>query len=147
MSYLGEELFREGKYDHAERILRRVILESTKLFGPRAEETYYNTGLLAEFVQGQGKLPEAEKLLRQALEGEGDTHGGVLAMKIADSLGAVLRDEGNFDEAEMWIRKSLIGRENLLGPTHLETLRSVNHLALLPSKMDCPEEAELLLQK
>ena len=38
-----------------------------------------------------------------------------------------------FDESEIWIRKCLVGREKQLGLTHLETLRSVDHLALLLS--------------
>lgn len=147
MSYLGEVLFREGKYSKAEPILRRVIAESEKLFGPQSEATLYNTGLLAEVVQGEGQFAEAEKLFRKALEGEGEALGDVYALKIADSLGAVLRDEKKFEESEMWIRKSLVGREKLLGLTHLETLRSVNHLALLLSMMGRLEEAELAARR
>lgn len=147
MSYLGEVLFREGKYAKAAPILRRVIAESGKLFGRQSDETLYNIGLLAEVVQGEGQLEEAEKLFRMALEGEGETLGDVHALKIADSLGAVLRDEKKFEESEMWIRKSLVGREKLLGPTHLETLRSVNHLALLLSIVGRLEEAELTARR
>lgn len=147
LSNLGEVLFREGKYAKAEPIFRRVIAESEKLFGPKSEQALYNIGLLAEVVQGWGRLAEAEVLYRKALEGEGNTLPDVLAMKIADSLGAVLRDEKKFDESEMWIRKSLVGRERLLGPTHLETLRSVNHLALLLSMMDRLYEAELVARR
>ena len=147
MSYLGEVLFREGKYAQAETMLRQVILESQNLFGPRSEEALYNTGLLAEVVQGDGQWAEAEKLYRKALEGEGDTLPDIAAFRIADTLGAVLRDEKKFDEAEMWIRKGLVGRENLLGPTHLDTLRSVNHLALLLSMMGRLKEAELLARR
>ena len=53
--------------------------------------------------QGEGQLAEAEKLFRKALEGEGETLGDIHALKIADSLVAVLRDEekirrvGNMD--------------------------------------------------
>jgi len=147
LSNLGEVLFREGKYAQAEPIFRRVTAESEKLFGPKSEETLYSMGLLAEVVQGWGRLAEADMLFRKALEGEGDTLPDVLAMKIADSLGAVLRDEKKFDESEMWIRKSLVGRERLLGSTHLETLRSVNHLALLLSMMDRLDEAELVARR
>ena len=142
MSDLGEVLFREGKYVKAEAILTRVILETERLFGPLSEETLYNTGLLAEVIQGVGRFEDAEKLYRKALEGEGETLGDVRALRIADNLGAVLRDEKKFEESEMWIRKSLLGRERLLGVTHLDTLRSVNHLALLLSMMGRLEEAE-----
>lgn len=143
MSYLGEVLFREGKYTKAAPIVRRVITESTKLFGPRSQETLFNTGLLAEIMHGDGQWPEAETLFRTALQGEGDTLLNTVVLKLADHLGAVLRDEEKFEEAEMWIRKSLNGRENLLGPTHLDTLRSATHLALVLSLMGRLDEAEL----
>lgn len=147
MSNLGEVLFREDKYAQAEPVFRQVIAESEKLFGPKSEEALYNTGLLAEVVHGWSRLAEAEVLFRKALEGDGDTLPDVLTMKIADNLGAVLRDEKKYDESEIWIRKSLVGRERLLGPTHPETLRSVNHLALLLSLMDRLDEAELMARR
>lgn len=142
MSYLGEVLFRERKYTKAAPIVRQVITESTKLFGPRSEETLFNTGLLADIMQGDGQWQEAETLLRAALQGEGDTLLNTVVLKLADNLGAVLRDEEKFEEAEMWIRKSLIGRENLLGPTHKDTLYSATHLALVLSLMGRLDEAE-----
>lgn len=143
MSFLGEVLFREGKYAKAALIVRRVITESTKLFGQRSEETLLNTGLLAQILQGDGKWPEAEVLFRTALQGKEDTLLDPVVLKIADNLGAVLRDEEKFEEAELWIRKSLTGREKLLGPTHIDTLRGATHLALLLSLMDRLGEAEL----
>lgn len=147
MSYLGEVLFREGKYSEAGSVLRTVIAENTKRLGPEAEETLYNTGSLAEVVQGEGKFSEAEELFRTALKGEGRCLGDVHVMKIADSLGAVLRDQKKFNDSEYWIRKSLAGRERLLGNDHLETLRSVNHLALLLSMMGRLEEAEQMARR
>ena len=147
MSFLAEVLFREGKYARADSILRRVIDGSEKLFGAQSDETLFNIGLLAEVVQGEGKLAEAEELFRMALVGEGETLKDVHALRIADNLGAVLRDEEKFEESEMWIRKALVGRENLLSPTHLETLRSVNHLALLLSIVNRLDEAELVARR
>lgn len=147
MSYLGEVLFLQGKYAQAAPIVRQVITESTKLIGERSEETLFSTGLLAEILQGDGKWPEAEALFRTALQGKEDKLLNTVVMKVANSLGAVLRDEGKFEEAELWIRKVFKARENLLGPTHIDTLRSADHLALLLSLMGRLDEAELEVRR
>lgn len=70
-----------------------------------------------------------------------------LIIKIIDKLGAVLRDEENFEEVEVWIRKSLIGCEKLLGPAHIENIRSTTHLTLFLSMMDRLDEAELVSRR
>ena len=147
LSYLGEVLFRENKYSEAEPMLRRVISELEKLLGSHDTETRLNIGHLAEVVQGHGRWAEAEQLYRQALEGREESLDDLTSLKIADNYGAVLRDQKRYDEAEEWITKSLLGREKLLGPRHFETLRSVNHLALLYTKMDRPKEAEELSRR
>ena len=147
MSCLGEVLFRKQSYAEASSVLRTVVAENSKLKGPDAEETLYNTALLAEVVQGEGKFSEAEELFRKSLQGEGKTLRDVDVMRIADNFGAVLRDQKQYDEAEIWIRKGLLGRERLLGHTHPATLRSVNHLSLILQMMGRLDAAEVLAQR
>ena len=43
----------------------------------------------------------------------------------------MLRDQGQYEAAEEMDRRALEGREKVLGVQHLDTLISVNHLALM----------------
>ncbi|KAL8816805.1 MAG: hypothetical protein Q9223_004247 [Gallowayella weberi] len=147
MSCLGEVLFRKGEYTEAGSILRLVIEASSKLFGPGAEVTLYNTALLAEVVQGEGKFSESEELFRTSLQGEGKSLNDVDVMRIADNFGAVLRDQKKYEESEFWIRKGLFGRERIFGDAHPSTLRSVNHQALILQLLGRLEEAEAMAQR
>ena len=125
-----------------------MITKSEKLFGPESEEALYNTSILAEIIQGYGCKEEAEGLFRKALEGAGNALPDTATVRICDNFGAVLRDQKRYDEAELWIRKGLEGRERLLGPTHPDTSRSVNHLAATLSIMDGRlDEAEMLARR
>ncbi|KAL8801104.1 MAG: hypothetical protein Q9182_004697 [Xanthomendoza sp. 2 TL-2023] len=147
MSCLGEVLFRKGEYTEAGSILRLVIEASSRLFGPGAEVTLYNTALLAEVVQGEGKFSESEELFRTSLQGEGKSLNDIDVMRIADNFGAVLRDQKKYEESEFWIRKGLVGRERIFGDTHPSTLRSVNHQALILQLLGRLEEAEAMAQR
>ncbi|KAL8735172.1 MAG: hypothetical protein Q9166_001048 [cf. Caloplaca sp. 2 TL-2023] len=147
MSCLGEVLFRKGDYSGAGSILRLAMDASLKLYGPEAEETLYNTALLAEVVQGEGKFSESEELFRKSLQGEGKTLKDVDVMRISDNFGAVLRDQKKYKESELWIRKGLLGRERIFGDVHPATLRSVNHQALILQLLGRLEEAEAMAQR
>lgn len=147
MSCLGEVLFRKGEYSEAGSVLHHVIEASSRLFGPQAEETLYNTALLAEVVQGEGKFSESEELFRKSLQGEGKALKDVDMMRIADNFGAVLRDQKKYVESESWIRKGLLGREKIFGDTYPATLRSVNHQALILQLLGRLEEAEAMAQR
>lgn len=134
-SLLGEVYFRRGTYDLAEPILRQAMDDYSKLLCPASEQALNNTGVLAQVVHGLGRFEQAEalyKLVIQANEGANSLQPRHY-FDIADNLAAVLRDQRKWEESEYWIRKALEGREQLLGPTHLATVKSINHLALVLS--------------
>ncbi|KAG8530287.1 uncharacterized protein KY384_004789 [Bacidia gigantensis] len=147
MSSLGEVLFREAQYTEAASVLGIAIEESSKLFGPEAEETLYNVALKAEVVQGLGDFSDSEELFRRSLQGEGKSLKDADAMRIADNFGAVLRDQKKYEESEYWIKKGLLGRERIFGETHPSTLRSVNHYALILQLLGRLDESETMAQR
>lgn len=144
-SCLGEVLFREAKYTEGEEVMRYALDSSKKVLGLEHPLTRTNMGHLAEMNTGQGRFDVAEDFYRGALKGKEEELGTEMVdLKNADNLGAALRRKGDLDEAESWIRRSMIGREQSVGPHHPQTLRAINHLGLVLHKMGRYEEAELL---
>ena len=56
----------------------------------------------------------------------------------------VYKSQGQYDEAERLYRRALEGREEKLGPTHPDTLRTVDGLANLYRKQGRHDEANML---
>ena len=88
---------------------------------------------VGRLLQDQGKLGEAEPLLRAALEGRREVlrerHPDTLSSM--NNLGLLLRDQGKLGEAEPVLRPALEGRREVLGERHPDTLSSMNNLASL----------------
>jgi tetratricopeptide (TPR) repeat protein len=94
---------------------------------------------LGNVLRAQGKLAEAEPLLREALEvfrrKLGNEHPGTL--KSINYLGLLLRAQGEYDEAEALLREALEGRRRQLGDEHPITLTVSRSLdALLKEKQE-----------
>lgn len=66
------------------------------------------------------KYPEAEKMLRRALEGIKETKGDndLLTVKYTQSLGIFLHQSGQFDESESLLRTAVAVYKKLLPPLH-----------------------------
>ena len=150
-SYLGQVLFRATKYVEGEKVMRYVVDVSTAIHGKSRSVTRMNMGHLAEMLTGQGRFDESEALFRQALKLPEESDGWFCRDRTdtinADNLGAVLRRKGQYEKAEIWIHKAMQGQEMDLGKNHLDTLRVINHLALVHRHMGDFEEAERLHRK
>ncbi|KAJ1639406.1 hypothetical protein T492DRAFT_1117215 [Pavlovales sp. CCMP2436] len=107
------------------------------------------TDSLGRLLQAQGKLGEAEPLLRRALEGReeqlGESHPDTLAS--VNNLAVLLKAQGKLAEAEPLYRRALEGHEKQFGASHLNTLNSVNNLAALLQAQDKLDESEPLLRR
>ena len=103
--------------------------------GPAAgeEDAAMRAGLAGRLLSDQGKLGEAEPLLRRALEGKertlGPDHSDTLIS--VNNLASLLKAQGKLGEAEPLLRRALEGQERALGPDDSSTLTSVNNLARL----------------
>eukprot|EP00435_Cladocopium_sp_Y103_P064679 s1011_g26.t1 len=118
--------------------------------GPEHRVTLIAVNNLAFVLQNLGRFSEAEALHRRSLAGKeaqlGANHPSTLTSM--SNLAVLLREQGKFDEARaesLWgedeaklhdaaeglHRRALAGREDQLGSTHPDTLRSVSNLAAL----------------
>jgi tetratricopeptide (TPR) repeat protein len=104
---------------------------------------------LGRLLQQQGKLPEAEQLLRRAFEGREQLFGArhLDTLGSAHNLGLVLRGQGRLAEAELLVRHALEGREQLLGASHEHTLESVSKLGTVLLAQRSLEGAEQLFRR
>lgn len=105
--------------------------------------------LRGDALAAQGKLPEAESMLRALIpEAErvlGADHARALSAR--HNLSAVLQQEGKLDEATQIGEAVLARRRAVFGPEHPETLYSLNHLAALQQLAGHGAEAERLMRE
>ena len=116
--------------------------------GPSADAAVSHAEV-AQALRGQGRLQEAEALLRQGLlqlRGElGETHPR--ALRLQSELGSLLRASGSFTEARRLLLSSIEGQRRLLGVAHEDTANSLEALGQLLGDLGEFEHAEPLLQE
>ena len=114
--------------------------------GSRRVTSINNQGLL---LQKQGKLDEAEPLLRKALEMSratlGDRHPDTVTS--FSNLGSVLQDQGKLKEAAPLLREALDALRATLGDRHPDTLAAMNNLGMLLYSQGNVDEAQPLLRE
>ena len=81
----------------------------------------------------QGKYPEAEASLRQALAIMERAVGAdnIDTARARDHLGVVLRAQGKYGEAEPQLKRALAAREQVLGANHPDVAATLDNLAVL----------------
>jgi len=101
------------------------------------------------FYRKQGRYPESERLMRQALAAEKeintDDHPDTLAA--AESLALLCRRQGNYAEAEELFDGVLAGKEAMLGHNHIDTFRTIQNLGNLYGDQGRYLNAEQFLER
>ncbi len=132
--------------EEAERTLRAALA-----LNPNEELRLQILEDLAYNMRVAGKLEDSEKLYRQVLDGRrkllGDSHIDVAAVMI--NLGMLYSAEGlaKYDEAEPLLIAGFNLTQELLGPEHPNTIRSLHNLAALYEDMGRFEEALPLMER
>lgn len=119
-----------GMYE-SERVMRGFEFEKLKALLPANDRKVLRAANeLAVALQRLGKYTEAEKLLRDVVEGAekvlGKEHPSTLTS--VNNLAALLQDQGDYKTAEELYRQALEGSEKVLGKEHPDTLQSVSTL-------------------
>jgi tetratricopeptide (TPR) repeat protein len=101
-------------------LYRESLAIRLKILDPNHPDVTTSQLNLAGVLQDLGRLDEAEPLIRQALEGDRQTHGEQ-HMDVAidlSSLGSLLEERGKFAEAGRMYQESLAIRIALQGEKH-----------------------------
>ena len=142
-------LGRQGKYDEAEPIYKRLLSEKTVHYGPEHEETLKTLWNLAltyreqsDFENAEAKFSELVGVQARIL-GEDDTKTLDSVMQLA----WVLQQQNKYTEAEKRYRFLLKARRKSLGTEHPLTLMIMNNFAsVLKYQNNASEEATPLLR-
>ena len=144
---LAITLRREGYQQKAEPLLRQGIEIFRK--NNDAEDVSINQHNLGVNLRLQGRLPEAETMLRQSL----DTRIAISGVEhpstaqTMNQLGYVLHDEHKLAEAEKYARTSLATSRKLLGDEHPDVAIGMNQLATLLRDQGKLDEAESMFRQ
>ncbi|CAN0327025.1 unnamed protein product, partial [Ectocarpus sp. 8 AP-2014] len=131
---LGDCLERQGKYDEAEPLYTRAIVDGEKTLGAGHPEIAVWMNDKAIVLQNQGKYEEAERLFKRAKDINeklfGEEHPEVAT--ILDNWASFLAEsKGNYAEAAPLYERSQDIREKVLGPDHPDVAQSLNNRAAL----------------
>ncbi|MEK0083272.1 tetratricopeptide repeat protein [Benzoatithermus flavus] len=144
----GLELFRAGRYEAALPYFESALDLAKSRYGADSPAIAPELNNLAEVYRLTGRLGEAEKLYKRAIELDerGGGEGSGLATSL-NNLALVYRAQKKYDEAEKLYNRSLGLLEKSLGPNHPDVARALNNLAVLYRTKGEPERARPLQQR
>jgi len=142
----GVSLMTAGHLTEAERVLRDV---HSNVKHDSNEICWSSINSLAGLLREEGKLPEAEPLMREALDGRRDQLGNShpITLTSIHNLATLLNEQGKRAEAEPLMREALDGNRHQLGNSHPDTLTSINSLAALLLAQGKLAEAKPLMRE
>lgn len=145
----GRVLYKQGRYEEAERIHRHIWDVLKRRFGEQDEDALWSMYNLAKALEKQGKLEEAERLHRRnvALRTEinGPAHPNTLIS--INSLCIALTAQGKHDEAEWLERRNLSTLRRVCGARHPNTLNAMSNLVVILKNQGKLEEALALCRQ
>jgi serine/threonine protein kinase/Tfp pilus assembly protein PilF len=146
---IGRTYWRLGNHKEARPQLERALALRKEFLEPDHPETLVAQNALALVLQDEGKLAEAEVLVRECLSGQrrvrGPDHPETLA--VLNNLAALLSDEGKLAEAETLYRQNFDAFLRVRGPEHPDTLTALDNLAEVLQTEGKLTEAEPLCRK
>ena len=137
-----------GKVVEAEHFFQNTLAAQTRQFGSDFDDTLQTRNNYAYFLYSQGRNQLAEELWKENLsfmEKDPSSHKQ-LRLRTRHNLAMVLLDRKNFTEANKQYEAIWQDRVEELGPTHPETLSSLNNLAVTYTDQGFPKKAVTLLE-
>ena len=143
---LGRTYLELGEYGRAEPHLLRALVLRRQARGEEHPETVRAMSQVAVLRWRQGRLDEAERLGRQAVEiGRrvgGQDHPDTLTYEM--NLASLYRSQGRYPEAEPLHQHNLEAKLRILGAEHPDTLDAMGNLGNHFQETGRYEEAEAL---
>jgi serine/threonine protein kinase/tetratricopeptide (TPR) repeat protein len=145
---IGKVYHTVGDYEKAAAILGEALEITKKLRGEEHTEVVYLLNALAQVLGHQGKLDEAEAMLRQALDMERKLVGldGDVSTSL-NNLGLALDNRGQYAEAEKIHREALAMNRKFEGNESKDVATSLNNLAVVLQEQQKFDEAEIALRE
>lgn len=146
---LGQAYLSLGLYDQAEEHMTSAVAAFESVYGSDHRETLTAVHNLGIVRQDQGRMAEAETVLRRALEGRSATLAPDDKDTLAtlSALGNLYREMNRLPEADQLLRQAVEGRKRVLGADHPDTLETMNHLAKVLLTLRQAEAAYELLKQ
>ena len=141
-------LSERGAYAEAERLLRQALVVARQMVGPHDVRTANCQVDLAHALHAQGRLDEAETQFRQGLASLQKAPLGTSHIFLAHArlgLGALLVDDGRWQEAEPLLQASLEALRESFGDSHWRVAQARSELGACYLAAGRVIEAEPLL--
>ena len=145
MGTMGRVYVTLGLFPQAQTMLEKSVATGHAA-GAMTATTLLNMGRLSFLLMREGRYADAEKLLREANEGNRRVLGprNVATLENLRYLATCLETEGKYAEADKLQRETLETARKGLGPEHVETLLSMNVMAnILDDERRFPEAEQL----
>jgi CHAT domain-containing protein len=147
--WLALALERQGRYEEAEPLLRRVHDIHENIDGPENPRTADSLDSYAQLLQVLGRYAEAEPLYVRALKIDdkalGPQNENTLATR--NNLASLLRAQRRYDEADPVMKDVLSAAEAAFGQDDFRTSVALNNYAELLATQGRYDEAEPLYQR
>ncbi|KAL8721729.1 MAG: hypothetical protein Q9181_007645 [Wetmoreana brouardii] len=141
-------LLQQRLLPHADRCIRKLDeFDLLDQLGPvEASDAFHNLGVL---YYDQGKITEAEKIYRRALDGKEKAYGPncPFTLETANNLGHCYARRDEYAEAEKMYQRALYEYEKLLGPDHPSIFQTLNYLGFCYARQGEYTEAENMYRR
>jgi serine/threonine-protein kinase len=119
-----------GHLDQADSLLQRSLQQREALFGPQSPEVAESLVALSQLRSDQARLPEAEKLVRQAIAIDTKVlpSNHPARARAITQLGLVLEDRGAYDQA-IPVLEQAVEMQSALGGVEADLSASLTELA------------------
>jgi tetratricopeptide (TPR) repeat protein len=147
MQFVSSLYLKDARYADAQAMLERIIAQGDKTLTPIGLASIRSN--LALMYRSQGRMKDAERINRQALEafkqelGDEDFHTAAALI----NLGGNNIDNGNLPEARLNTEKGLSILEKTFGNEHLHPSTARAQLALIQWKSGNKAEAEKIYKE
>ena len=138
-----------GLFGRAHDLAQRVLDNRLRLLGPEDPKTLASMAQMAEILDRQGRIPEAQILLQKTIAMESRLRGpeDSLTLQSEEYLASILTRHAHYMEAEKLARQIIPIETRKLGATHPLTFASTTTLASALGGQSRFAEAETLYRR
>eukprot|EP01038_Epipyxis_sp_PR26KG_P007805 gene7805-10600_t len=143
---LANLLFSMDELIEAQELFRKALARIEILYGPYHILTLITLRKIGNILHKKGIMDECIDIYTRALSRSDHSIKSkainLEILSLSSDLGTAYEHLANYGESEDYLRRALIGREQLLGSSHLDTITSIFKLGCLLQAVSRLNEAE-----